>query len=207
MHTCPSCARHLLQSASTCPFCGAELSAALPGGLGRGGKMIMTAATMLTPAFLTACYGCPADKCGDDTGGGPDTSADMKRDMGHEIQPSFAAAWTDAGVRVSIENGTGTYAFGMVEGDGETGWAGDDCMNGDTAPNGQRVLVCHPMGPTGVFLAGGAAPGAIDPASQTALTAKQASDLTYMVQSNLTGQCWAWGKNPAYYADLGCTPL
>ncbi len=170
----------------------------------------MNKLTILAALSLAACTAAKDDS-GDTAVEIVDTATE---DTGTEPVFAASAELTATGVTVVIENGSGTYDFGIVQSGTADNWTGEDCLNGYALGGGTVSLNCHSVGATGgtiTAVSGSDYDFASPDPAETLFTndvgepgAADNGEVTYYL-ANEAGQCWVWGANTAYYAEKGCT--
>jgi hypothetical protein len=135
-------------------------------------------------------------------------------DTGSSAALEFDVSWGASSVDLTIMNGDSAseYYFGIAEtNDGclnaEYGcWTGEDCYLGyDLVTTSDTLSYCHPSSSTGASLAYGGDPNALSEGSATVFSADFEGLVTFYVENYTSGECWVWGADTSYYADLGCT--
>ncbi len=124
--------------------------------------------------------------------------------------------WETNSLEITVDAPEGsTYHLGIVE-TGESCdyglgncWTGEDCFQGYN-----DLVYCHPVGSEGLSLRYGGDFQTLEEGNQTVFEGQSNNDgvdfdgsVTFMLESDEDGSCWAWGDDPSYYADLGCQQL
>lgn len=163
----------------------------------------MNKLTILAALSLAACTAAKDDS-GDTAVEIVDTATE---DTGTEPVFAASAELTATGVTVTLENGTGTYDFGIVQSGTDDNWTGEDCFRGYALGSGAVSLNCHSVSAAGgtiTAVEGSDYEFSSPDANETLFKAGIDGDVTYYL-ANEAGQCWVWGANTAYYAEKGCT--
>jgi hypothetical protein len=143
---------------------------------------------------------------------GKDDDCDGEIDEGITVADlEISLAWSRSGVKITLTNGSGAYDFGMAEtGVGDPGWYGESCVLGEE-PWGMPDYgydVCHTLSSTGGTVIG--VRNVSDVADGTTIFTESihdAGNITYVLFSESTGDCWAWGHDASYYDEFGCAEL
>ena len=145
---------------------------------------------------------------------GLDDDCDGSTDEGIVVDaaPELRLTWTSSGLQVNITGGAGRYELGMAEtGAGSSGWFGESCISG-SEPYGYDDYgydVCHSLSATGGFLTSvyPTVSSVADGATLFNKSLGESGDLTYVLLSVSSGDCWVTGHDVRYYDRLGCTAL
>ena len=169
-------------------------------------------------ALLLACNSDNADSALDTA---------VAEDSGPIPNPLADIDWLEDKLVLTIQNGDGyDFYFGLVEStencsqDTTYGcWTAENCgEEAWTSVNGTftRGPYCHPAGDIGVSLDyGDGIMNAINGSSfvangqQTAFPAPTEEDsyefkVSYILIDRISQDCWAWGVDPAFFADQNC---
>lgn len=124
--------------------------------------------------------------------------------------PRISLRWDGDDLVLKLLTGAeyGPYLFGLVElGAAESGWQGEDCIEGVT--NGADV--CHSVPENGELrLVHVDFPDQVED-GKTLLNARLALGITYVLirDTEVDKACWTWGHGPYFYKDppLGCDEI
>jgi len=158
---------------------------------------------------------------GEDSGNGAETEEIV-------FPPVADIDWTNEGIVLTISNGEGRdFQFGLVEStdacsiDNDFGcWTGENCdaTTGYVSIDEETSLgpFCHGAGTLGVQLAYSSGLSAImggieyvTQGQQTAFPAPNEENsyefkVTYILEDNVSGDCWVWGVDPDYFEAKSC---
>jgi hypothetical protein len=148
----------------------------------------------------------------EERGNGADDDCDGEVDEGVTVDPlSVVLTWSNRGVVVEIENGSGRYDFGMAEtGVGEVGWFGESCVIGEEPLDREDYGydICHGLTATGGEIVH--VDNINDADDGSTLFTEEIHDrgnITYVLFDDSGAECWVWGDDVRYYEDFGCTEL
>lgn len=121
-------------------------------------------------------------------------------------ESTFILNWEDEGLSVEI-NEDESFILGLVEtGDAYDPWTGEDCLNGYFY-DGDILLYCHPLEPGLNWFFDNANPLDLNVATETVFTQAMSNELTYIIWSTVSDNCWVWGNDPHYYREEFCLEI